>query len=89
MLNLGERLAVPDSAVLDTGTRSIAFVESEEGVFEPRELKIGLRLENEYEVLEGLTEGERVVVSANFLIDSESKLKAALAGMSEPSGPAQ
>lgn len=87
--DLGERLAVPDSAVLDTGTRSIAFVESEEGVFEPRELKIGLRLENEYEVLEGLTEGERVVVSANFLIDSESKLKAALAGMSEPSGPAQ
>ncbi len=79
--DLGLRLAVPDSAVLDTGTRSIAFVETQEGVFEPRELKIGLRLEDEYEVLEGLSEGERVVVSANFLIDSESKLKAALAGM--------
>jgi len=83
--DLGERLAVPDSAVLDTGTRSIAFVEKEEGVFEPRELKIGLRLEHEYEVLEGLSEGETVVVSANFLIDSESKLKAALAGMSSAS----
>lgn len=83
--DLGERLAVPDSAVLDTGTRSIAFVETEEGVFEPRELKIGLRLADEYEVLAGLTEGERVVVSANFLIDSESKLKAALAGMN-PAG---
>ena len=83
--DLGERLAVPDSAVLDTGTRSIAFVEKEEGVFEPRELKIGLRLEHEYEVLEGLAEGETVVVSANFLIDSESKLKAALAGMSSAS----
>jgi len=79
--DLGLRLAVPDSAVLDTGTRSIAFVESEDGVFEPRELKIGLRLEDQYEVLEGLSEGEKVVVSANFLIDSESKLKAALAGL--------
>ncbi len=86
--DLGERLAVPDSAVLDTGTRSVAFVETEPGVFEPRELKIGLRLEDEYEVLSGVSEGERVVVSANFLIDSESKLKAALAGMSESPGHA-
>ncbi len=86
--DLGPRLAVPDSAVLDTGTRSVAFVETAEGVFEPRELKIGLRLADEYEVLEGVSEGERVVVSANFLIDSESKLRAALAGMSEPSGHA-
>jgi Cu(I)/Ag(I) efflux system membrane fusion protein len=94
--DLGERLAVPDSAVLDTGTRSVAFVETGPGVFEPRELKIGLRLEDEYEVLEGLSEGEHIVVSGNFLIDSESKLKAALAGMSSagetttaPSGQAQ
>jgi multidrug efflux pump subunit AcrA (membrane-fusion protein) len=83
--DLGARLAVPDSAVLDTGIRSVAFVEKDDGVFEPRELKIGLRLENEYEVLEGISEGERVVVSGNFLIDSESKLKAALAGMSSAS----
>ncbi len=86
--DLGPRLAVPDSAVLDTGTRSVAFVETTEGVFEPRELKIGLRLEHEYEVLEGLSEGEHVVVSGNFLIDSESKLKSALAGMSESPGHA-
>ena len=93
--DLGERLAVPDSAVLETGTRSIAFVESEPGVFEPREVEIGLRLEADYEVLKGLAAGERVVVSGNFLIDSESRLKAALAGMtaaaeskSAPSGHA-
>jgi RND family efflux transporter MFP subunit len=85
--DLGERLAVPDTAVLDTGTRSIAFVETEAGVFEPRELKIGLRLEHEYEVLEGISDGETVVVSANFLLDSESRLKAALAGMSSASEP--
>ena len=93
--DLGTRLSIPDSAVLETGTRSIVFVESEEGVFEPRQVEIGLRLESGYEVLKGLTVGERVVVSGNFLIDSESKLKAALAGMtaaaetqSAPSGHA-
>lgn len=79
--DLGTRLSIPDSAVLETGTRSVVFVESEEGTFEPREVEIGLRLESDYEVLKGLSVGERVVVSGNFLIDSESRLKAALAGM--------
>jgi RND family efflux transporter MFP subunit len=83
--DLGHRLSVPDSAVLETGTRSITFVESGEGVFEPRQVEIGLRLESEYEIVKGLSEGERVVVSGNFLIDSESRLKAALAGMSSAS----
>jgi Cu(I)/Ag(I) efflux system membrane fusion protein len=76
--DLGERVSVPDEAVLETGTRSLAFVEKEPGVFEPRELRIGARLTDRYEVLSGLIPGERVVVSGNFLIDSESKLKAAL-----------
>ena len=77
--DLGERLAVPESAVITTGTRDVAFVERGEGFFEPRELKLGIRLPDRFEVLEGLAEGEKVLISGNFLVDSESKLKAALA----------
>ena len=86
----GERLAVPDSAAMDTGLRTIVFVDRGGGVFEPREIKVGLRLADVCEVLEGLTEGEKVLTSGNFLVDSESKLKAALAAMSgdAPSPPA-
>jgi RND family efflux transporter MFP subunit len=80
-VNLGKRLAVRDEAVLDTGKRQIAFVDKGDGYFEPRELKLGSRVENYYAVLSGLTEGERVITSANFLIDSESKLKEAAAAM--------
>jgi len=76
--DLGERLSVPDSAVLSTGTRDIVFVAQGDGYFEPREVQVGLRLPDAVEILGGLTEGETVVASGNFLIDSESKLKAAL-----------
>jgi Cu(I)/Ag(I) efflux system membrane fusion protein len=76
--DLGERLTVPESAVLSSGTRSIVFVARGEGYFEPREVRVGLRLTDAVEILEGLSEGESVVASGNFLIDSESKLKAAL-----------
>lgn len=76
--NIGERLVVPDSAVISSGTRDIAFVDHGDGYFEPREVKLGIRLPESAEVLDGLAAGERVVVSGNFLIDSESKLKAAL-----------
>jgi RND family efflux transporter MFP subunit len=78
---LGTRLAVPDAAVLHTGERDIAFVSLPDGRFEPRVLSLGIRNEGSWEVREGLREGERVVTSGNFLIDSESRLKAALAGM--------
>lgn len=71
-------VSVPDSAVLDTGTRRIVIVERGEGLFEPREVRLGARGEGYVEVREGVKEGERVVVSANFLIDAESNLKAAL-----------
>ncbi len=71
-------LAIPASAVLESGTRQVAFVESAEGRFEPRNVKIGRRGEDMVEVRDGLHEGERVVISANFLIDAESNLKAAL-----------
>jgi RND family efflux transporter MFP subunit len=87
--DLGERLAVPASAVMDTGTRSVAFVALGDGFFDPREVRIGLRLSEAYEVLEGLAEGESVLTSANFFVDSESKLEAALAAMGAPPAPAE
>jgi Cu(I)/Ag(I) efflux system membrane fusion protein len=71
-------LAIPISAVLRSGTRELVLVERGEGLFEPRQVKLGLRSDNYAQVLEGVAEGEKVVVSANFLIDAESNLKAAL-----------
>jgi len=71
-------VAVPDSAVLQTGTRSVVFVVSAGGTFEPREVSVGTKAEGFYEVRSGLRAGERVATQANFLIDSESRLKAAL-----------
>jgi len=75
---LGDRLSVPEDAVLDTGTRQIVFVVSGEGTFEPRAVQLGLDAQGYYEVLGGVTEGEEVVTSANFLIDSESRFRSAL-----------
>jgi len=75
-------LAIPESAILDTGSRQAVFVEKGQGRFEPRDVKLGHRGGGYVEVREGLTEGEPVVVSANFLIDAESNLKAALKGFS-------
>ena len=72
---LGRRLAVPDDAVLDTGVRQIVYVDKGEGMFEPREVKLGLRAEGYREVLSGLKAGEKVARSATFLIDSEAQLK--------------
>jgi RND family efflux transporter MFP subunit len=77
--DLGETLTVPESAVISTGTRDIVFVDRGEGYFEPREVKLGIRLPDRFEVLDGVAEGEPVLTSGNFLVDSESKLKAALA----------
>lgn len=74
-------LAVPDTAIIDTGERQIAIVDKGDGRFEPRLVKVGTRAEGYAEVLSGLRSGEKVVTSANFLIDSESNLKAALGGI--------
>jgi len=74
-INLGRRLAVPEDAVLDTGTRQIVYVDKGEGNFEPREVTAGLRAEKWVEILKGVKPGEKVASSANFLIDSEAKLK--------------
>jgi Cu(I)/Ag(I) efflux system membrane fusion protein len=80
-VSLGRKLAVPEGAIIDTGVRQIAIVDKGSGYFEPREVKVGSKVENYYEVIKGLKAGERVVTSANFLVDSESKLKEALGGM--------
>lgn len=75
---LGKRLAVPEEAVLDTGLRQVVFVADGMGHFEPREVVLGLAGDGWVEVTRGLKAGETVVSSANFLIDSESRFKAAL-----------
>jgi RND family efflux transporter MFP subunit len=81
-------LTVPDSAVIDSGTRRIVLVQLKEGRFEPREVKTGAHSDNFVEVLEGVREGEQVVVAANFLIDAESNLKAAIGGLGAAPAPA-
>ena len=71
-------VSIPESAVLDSGTRRIVLIELGGGAFEPREVELGSRGDGYVEVLTGVTDGERVVVNGNFLIDAESNLKAAL-----------
>jgi len=74
-VNLGQKLAVPDDAVIDTGLRKIVYVDKGDGYFEPRVVTTGLRAEKLIEVLSGLKTGEKIASAANFLIDSEAKLK--------------
>jgi Cu(I)/Ag(I) efflux system membrane fusion protein len=76
-------LAVPESAILDTGSRQAVFVDKGQGRFEPRDVKLGHRGGGYVEIRAGIAEGEPVVVSANFLIDAESNLMAALKGFSD------
>jgi Cu(I)/Ag(I) efflux system membrane fusion protein/cobalt-zinc-cadmium efflux system membrane fusion protein len=84
---IGERLAVPESAVMRTGTRDYVFIEGEKSMIVPYEVKIGMRSgDGYYEVISGLKKGERVVISANFLVDSESSLKAAFKSAVSGSG---
>ena len=80
-VHLGQKLTVPEGAIIDTGLRQLAIIDKGNGYFEPREVKVGSKVDNYYEVIKGLKAGERVVTSANFLIDSESKLKEAVGGM--------
>ncbi|HSP33540.1 MAG TPA: efflux RND transporter periplasmic adaptor subunit [Thermoanaerobaculia bacterium] len=76
-------VVVPESAVLQTGTRSVVFIVKGDGSFEPREITVGTKADQFYEVRSGLQAGEKVATQANFLIDSESRLKAALAEMKQ------
>jgi Cu(I)/Ag(I) efflux system membrane fusion protein len=77
----GASVAVPDSAVMNTGTRSVVFVVRGNGTFEPRQVTTGAKADGFYAIRSGVQAGERVVVDANFLVDSESRLKSALSQM--------
>lgn len=80
-VDYGTKITVPIGAVLDADERKIVFVDLGDGYFEPREIKVNVYGEGMYEVIEGVKEGEKVVTSANFFIDSESNLEAALSKM--------
>ncbi|HEY5898669.1 MAG TPA: efflux RND transporter periplasmic adaptor subunit [Burkholderiales bacterium] len=80
--NRQSAVSVPESAILDSGNRQVVLVQRGEGIFEPRDVKLGMRADGYAEVKEGVKAGEEVVVRANFLIDAESNLKSALGGFS-------
>ena len=81
---MGRQLVIPAGGVLQSGDRQIAFVERSDGYLEPRELELGARVGDDFIVLKGLKEGEQIVTSANFLVDSESQLQAALGSFVPP-----
>jgi RND family efflux transporter MFP subunit len=82
--DMGRGLVVPDGAVIDTGERKLVFLDRPDGTIEPREIEVGVRLPEGYQVLKGLARTDRVVTAANFLLDSESSLKAALSALTTP-----
>ena len=81
---LGHQLVMPASGVLHSGTRQIAFVDHGDGYLEPREIEVGTQLDDHVVVLTGLKAGERIVSSANFLVDSESQLQAVIGSFTPP-----
>jgi RND family efflux transporter MFP subunit len=83
-VSLGERLVIPVSGVLQSGTRQIVFVDRGAGYLEPREVQLGPQAGDEYIVMKGLKAGEHIVTSANFLVDSESQLQAAIGSFIPP-----
>jgi membrane fusion protein, copper/silver efflux system len=86
-MDMGEALTIPVSAVMPTGTRNVVFVDKGEGKLEPRIVELGSKYGDSYEVKSGLKGDERVVASANFLIDAESKVQGALRGFEEEQKP--
>ncbi len=85
-VDLGEALVVNKEAIMDSGLRKMVFLSLPDGYFKPKEIKTGFSNDDYVQVTEGLSEGDNVVVSGNFLIDSESKLKAALEGTGHQHG---
>lgn len=81
---MGHQLVIPATGVLQSGTREVAFVQRSDGYIEPREVQLGSRVGDDFIVLKGLKPGEQIVTSANFLIDSESQLQAALGSFVPP-----
>jgi len=84
-MDMGEGLTIPVSAAMPTGSRTLVFVDKGEGRLEPRPIQLGRKYGDIYEVLGGLHDGERVVASANFLIDAESKVQGAVKTFEESS----
>jgi Cu(I)/Ag(I) efflux system membrane fusion protein len=80
-IDAGRKLAVPDEAVLDSGLRKVVFLDKGNGRFAPAEVKLGAKYDNLYEVLDGLSPGEKILASASFLLDSESRLNEAMGAM--------
>jgi len=85
----GGVLSVPENAILDTGKRQTVLIERGEGRYEPREVKVGRRADGYVEILHGVSKDEKVVVSANFLIDAESNLQSALKAFTAGGEPAE
>jgi membrane fusion protein, copper/silver efflux system len=81
---LGRRLAIPVTGVFHTGTRNVVFIDHGGGILAPRDVTVGPRAGDYYSVLKGLKQGEKIVTSANFLVDSESQLQAALGSFVPP-----
>jgi len=81
---LGEQLVIPTSGVLQSGARQIVFIDRGAGYLEPRDVQLGAQAGDEYVVLRGLKAGERIVTSANFLVDSESQLQVAIGSFAPP-----
>jgi RND family efflux transporter MFP subunit len=79
-VSLPPAITVPADAVLQTGVRKIVYIERSEGTFEPRAVELGTRFGDRVQITEGLNPGERIVVAGNFLVDSESRIKLAVAG---------
>lgn len=85
-VDLGERLTIPDSAVIYTGPRRLVFVDLGEGKLQPKAIKLGVHVDGLYEVIDGLSEGQVVVTSGNFLIAAESRIRSAARYWESPSG---
>ncbi len=83
LVHLGEKLSIPEDALIDSGLSQIVFVDQGKGHIEPREVQVGQHADSYCEIVAGLHEGETVITSANFLIDSESRLRAAALGFSK------
>ncbi|MGH9709069.1 MAG: efflux RND transporter periplasmic adaptor subunit, partial [Candidatus Acidiferrales bacterium] len=81
---MGRQLVIPATGVLQSGTRQIVFVDRGDGYLEPRDVQLGARVGDDFIVVKGLKPGERIVTSANFLVDSESQLQAALGSFVPP-----
>lgn len=86
-VRLGRQMVIPSSAVLQTGTRAVAFIDHGDGNLEPRTIQTGPQIDDSVVVLSGLKAGEKIITSANFLVDSEAQLQAAAGAFVPPAQP--